>query len=256
MIKEKIWLPLFVVSIFVGDQAYAQTNIAGLDPYFQEILDNANAGNADSQWRAGNMYQYGLGVERNLEVAEIWFISAVNNGYEPPSGWTSPSVNEPQGASSGSSGSIIEAQNRSMPSNASANENIIREAFGFMQFGDSGWNIPQIESGPFVNGCRVRWSQNAVIAPINSVVDFSLAKWNSATSQARLDGSVWFSVSGEGGFYDLSTDDPEMELAFFANGMVLGSKSELSFPLQTTESRFTNALRDLMNECPGISSRY
>jgi len=167
-----------------------------------------------------------------------------------------------------SASNVTETLERSMPpitsangqrlasQNASPNENIIREAFGFMQFGDSGWSDRQIKSGPFINGCRVRWSQNAVLAPISAVVDFGLVKWNSATTQARLDGSVWFSVNGEDGLSVTSTDDSEMELAFFANGIVLGRRSDLAWPLQTTVPRFKNALRDLMNECPGITSRY
>ncbi|CAE7822337.1 wapA [Symbiodinium microadriaticum] len=43
-----------------------------IDPYFAEILQNAEAGDREAQRRAANMYRYGTGVERDLVEAERW----------------------------------------------------------------------------------------------------------------------------------------------------------------------------------------
>lgn len=52
-----------------------------LDPYFKDILDDAERGVAQAQWRAGGLYHYGVGVSVDLLEALRWYEKATSNGY-------------------------------------------------------------------------------------------------------------------------------------------------------------------------------
>jgi len=50
---------------------------------FKEYLPLAEAGNAEAQYRIGDMYRYGDGINQNYDTAMSWFKKAVRNGYRP-----------------------------------------------------------------------------------------------------------------------------------------------------------------------------
>lgn len=39
-------------------------------------------GNAPAQYNLGRMYQWGKGVEKDLQQARFWFQKAIDNGHE------------------------------------------------------------------------------------------------------------------------------------------------------------------------------
>lgn len=49
---------------------------------FNAILENANNGDALSQYKVGRAYESGDGVEKNLSVAREWYQKSADNGYK------------------------------------------------------------------------------------------------------------------------------------------------------------------------------
>ena len=92
-----------------------------------------------------------------------------------------------------------------------------------------------------------------------AVYDFDRAFWNSASSQVGEDGREYFMLDGEIGLqevyaYDEYGDDVTEGLWIW--GINGGKGTLMTFPILVDISRFENAMYDLMDECPGIKSKY
>ena len=47
----------------------------------QEIITLANQGNAQSQYELGLMYELGMGIDKDLDRAFIWYQKSANQAY-------------------------------------------------------------------------------------------------------------------------------------------------------------------------------
>lgn len=267
-----------MILFFFGSEALAQ----GADKILEQ---KAKAGDAQAQYELGNMYLQGrirasptgqsLNFSRMYAFAYVWLKSAADNGNQSaqlllesesslknihPEHIAYAIVSLDYYEFSNVNEQVSERPTQSTPSTPisaynSPNEEVVKAAFGFMQFGDTGWKTSGV-TGPTINGCLVSFRQYLLVDYVDLKVDLNLANWSSARTWARFDGKVEFSVNGQEGFLVMSMSNPTNGLVLLANGIALGSRSFMSFTLQTTEQRFENALRDLINECPGYSSRY
>lgn len=53
------------------------------DDYWSNVISDARAGDIESQWRAGNIYRYGMGVDADIDQAINWYKTAISNGFKP-----------------------------------------------------------------------------------------------------------------------------------------------------------------------------
>ena len=56
---------------------YAQSAL----PSIEELIQKAESGDAESQWRLGSRYETGQGVRRDIGMAEQWYRRAAEGGY-------------------------------------------------------------------------------------------------------------------------------------------------------------------------------
>ena len=138
------------------------------------------------------------------------------------------------------------------------NEEVVHDALGFMLGGDSGWGAVTNEYE--INGCIITYVQ-----PVDfnitgiAIYDFNKALWNSAASQVGEDGREYFILNGEVGvqeIYAYNADGVEVSDGLWIYGLEAGPSTSMIFPILVDISRFENAMYDLMDECPGIKSKY
>ena len=137
------------------------------------------------------------------------------------------------------------------------NDQIIHDALGFMLGGDYGWDSVATEYQ--IEGCLVSYVQDFMGMTLIAIYDFDKAFWNSAASQIGDDGREYFMLDGELGLqevyaYDENGEDITESLFFL--GINGGVGSFMTFPILVDISRFENAMYDLMDECPGVKSKY
>ena len=138
------------------------------------------------------------------------------------------------------------------------NEEVVHDALGFMIGGDSGWGAVTNEYE--IDGCIITYVQ-----PIDfnitgiAIYDFNKALWNSASSQIGDDGREYFILNGEAGVQELyayDADGVDLSDSLWIYGLEAGLSTTMIFPILVDISRFENAMWDLMDECPGIKSKY
>ena len=137
------------------------------------------------------------------------------------------------------------------------NEDIVHDALGFMLGGDSGWGLVTNEYE--IDGCVITYVQPFVDMNLIAIYDFNKALWNSAASQIGEDGREYFILNGEVGVqevYAYDTDGVDVSDGLWVFGLEAGPSTTLFFPILVDISRFENAMYDLMDECPGIKSKY
>ena len=137
------------------------------------------------------------------------------------------------------------------------NEEVVHDALGFMLGGDSGWG--SVTNEYEIDGCIIRYVQPLMDTTLIATYDFNKALWNSAATQIGEDGVEYFILNGEVGVqevyaYDSYGDDITDGLWVF--GIDPGPSTTIIFPISVDISRFENAMYDLMDECPGIKSKY
>ena len=137
------------------------------------------------------------------------------------------------------------------------NEEVVHDALGFMLGGDSGWG--SVTNEYEIDGCIIRYVQPLMDTTLIAFYDFNKALWNSAATQIGEDGVEYFILNGEVGVqevyaYDAYGDDITDGLWVF--GIDPGPSTTIIFPISVDISRFENAMWDLMDECPGIKSKY
>ena len=137
------------------------------------------------------------------------------------------------------------------------NEEVVHDALGFMIGGDSGWGAVTNEYE--IDGCVATYVQALGDLNLIAIYDFNKALWNSASSQIGEDGREYFILNGEIGVqevyaYDANGEDATEGLWIF--GIDPGPSTTMFFPILVDISRFENAMWDLMDECPGIKSKY
>ena len=137
------------------------------------------------------------------------------------------------------------------------NEDVVHDALGFMIGGDSGWGAVTNEYE--IDGCVATYVQALGDLNLIAIYDFNKALWNSAATQIGEDGVEYFILNGEVGVqevyaYDAYGDDITDGLWIF--GIDPGPSTTMFFPILVDISRFENAMYDLMDECPGIKSKY
>ncbi len=137
------------------------------------------------------------------------------------------------------------------------NEDVVHDALGFMIGGDSGWGAVTNEYE--IDGCVTTYVQPFMDMNLVAIYDFNKALWNSAASQVGDDGVEYFILNGEVGVqevyaYDANGVDVSDGLWLF--GLEPGPSTTMFFPILVDISRFENAMYDLMDECPGIKSKY
>ena len=137
------------------------------------------------------------------------------------------------------------------------NENVVHDALGFMIGGDGGWGAVTNEYE--IDGCVATYVQALGDMNLIAIYDFNKALWNSASSQIGEDGREYFILNGEIGVqevyaYDAYGEDATEGLWIF--GIDPGPSTTMFFPILVDISRFENAMWDLMDECPGIKSKY
>ena len=137
------------------------------------------------------------------------------------------------------------------------NEEVVHDALGFMIGGDSGWGAVTNEYE--IDGCVTTYVQALGDMNLIAIYDFNKALWNSASSQIGEDGREYFILNGEIGgqevyAYDAYGEDATEGLWIF--GIEPGPSTTIFFPILVDISRFENAMYDLMDECPGIKSKY
>ena len=92
-----------------------------------------------------------------------------------------------------------------------------------------------------------------------AIYDFNKALWNSAASQIGEDGREYFILNGEVGVQELyayDADGVDVSDGLWIWGLEAGPSTSMIFPILVDISRFENAMWDLMDECPGIKSKY
>lgn len=138
-----------------------------------------------------------------------------------------------------------------------ANDQVIHDALGFMLGGDYGWEGVAIEYQ--IDGCIISYVQNFMGNNLIAIYDFDKALWNSAASQIGEDGREYFILNGNVGLQEVYLYDPngeDISDGLWALGIESGPTSLMTFPILVDISRFENAMYDLMDECPGVKSKY
>ena len=137
------------------------------------------------------------------------------------------------------------------------NEEVVHDALGFMLGGDSGWGAVTNEYE--INGCIITYVQPLMDLTAIAIYDFNKALWNSASSQIGEDGREYFILNGEVGVQELyayDADGVDVSDSLWIWGLEAGPSTSMIFPILVDISRFENAMWDLMDECPGIKSKY
>ena len=137
------------------------------------------------------------------------------------------------------------------------NENVVHDALGFMIGGDGGWGAVTNEYE--INGCIITYVQPLMDLTAIAIYDFNKALWNSASSQIGEDGREYFILNGEVGVQELyayDADGIDVSDSLWIWGLEAGPSTSMIFPILVDISRFENAMWDLMDECPGIKSKY
>ena len=137
------------------------------------------------------------------------------------------------------------------------NENVVHDALGFMIGGDSGWGAVTNEYE--IDGCVSTYVQTLGDLNLIAIYDFNKALWNSASSQIGEDGREYFLLNGEVGVQELyayDADGVDVSDSLWIWGLEAGPSTSMIFPILVDISRFENAMWDLMDECPGIKSKY
>ena len=138
-----------------------------------------------------------------------------------------------------------------------ANEHVIHDALGFMLGGDYGWDGVATEYE--IDGCLITYVQNLMGNNLFAIYDFNKALWNSAASQIGEDGREYFILNGNVGLQEVYLYGPngeDISDGLWAWGIESGPTSLMTFPILVDISRFENAMYDLIDECPGINSKY
>lgn len=82
-VSERIWfigtlnMLLLVVMVF-----FAEVSSIQADGLFDFQMKLATKGNAEAQFKVGEMYETGFGVKTNMKEAEIWINKAAKQGHE------------------------------------------------------------------------------------------------------------------------------------------------------------------------------
>ena len=137
------------------------------------------------------------------------------------------------------------------------NEEVVHDALGFMIGGDSGWGAVTNEYE--IDGCVTTYVQPFGDINLIAIYDFNKALWNSAASQIGEDGREYFILNGEVGvqeIYAYDADGVDATEGLWIFGLEPGPSTTIFFPILVDISRFENAMYDLMDECPGIKSKY
>ena len=137
------------------------------------------------------------------------------------------------------------------------NEEVVHDALGFMIGGDSGWGAVTNEYE--IDGCVATYVQPFGDLNLIAIYDFNKALWNSAASQIGEDGREYFILNGEVGvqeIYAYDADGVDATEGLWIFGLEPGPSTTIFFPILVDISRFENAMYDLMDECPGIKSKY
>ena len=137
------------------------------------------------------------------------------------------------------------------------NEEVVHDALGFMIGGDSGWGAVTNEYE--IDGCVTTYVQPFGDLNLIAIYDFNKALWNSAASQIGEDGREYFILNGEVGVQELyayDADGVDATEGLWIFGLEPGPSTTIFFPILVDISRFENAMYDLMDECPGIKSKY
>ncbi len=137
------------------------------------------------------------------------------------------------------------------------NEEVVHDALGFMIGGDSGWGAVTNEYE--IDGCVTTYVQPFGDLNLIAIYDFNKALWNSAASQIGEDGREYFILNGEAGvqeIYAYDADGVDATEGLWIFGLEPGPSTTIFFPILVDISRFENAMYDLMDECPGIKSKY
>ncbi len=75
----------------------------------------------------------------------------------------------------------------------------------------------------------------------------------------REDGRDYFILNGEVGVQELyayDADSADVSDSLWVWGLEAGPSTTMIFPILVEISRFEKAMWDLMDECPGIKSKY
>ena len=137
------------------------------------------------------------------------------------------------------------------------NQQVVHDALGFMIGGDSGWGAVTNEYE--IDGCVTTYVQPFGDLNLIAIYDFNKALWNSAASQVGDDGREYFILNGDVGVQELyAYDSDEVDVcdSLWIYGLEAGPSTSMIFPILVDISRFENAMWDLMDECPGIKSKY
>ena len=137
------------------------------------------------------------------------------------------------------------------------NEQVVHDALGFMLGGDSGWGAVTNEYE--IDDCVTTYVQPFGDLNLIAIYDFNKALWNSAASQIGEDGREYFILNGEVGVQELyayDADGVDATEGLWIFGLEPGPSTTIIFPILVDISRFENAMYDLMDECPGIKSKY
>ena len=137
------------------------------------------------------------------------------------------------------------------------NYQVIHDALGFMLGGDYGWDNVATEYQ--IEGCMVSYVQDFMDMNLIAIYDFDKALWNSAASQIGDDGREYFILDGKEGLqevYAYSNEGEDLTDGLWVFGIVGGPGTTITFPILVDISRFENAMYDLIDECPGIASKY
>ena len=137
------------------------------------------------------------------------------------------------------------------------NEDVVHDALGFMIGGDSGWGAVTNEYE--IDGCVATYVQPFGDMNLIAIYDFNKALWNSAASQIGEDGREYFILNGEVGVQELYAYDAysaDVSDSLWVWGLEAGLSTTMIFPILVEISRFEKAMWDLMDECPGIKSKY
>ena len=110
-----------------------------------------------------------------------------------------------------------------------------------------------------IDGCVSTYVQPFGDLNLIAIYDFNKALWNSAASQIGEDGREYFILNGEVGvqeIYAYDADGVDATEGLWIFGLEPGPSTTIFFPILVDISRFENAMYDLMDECPGIKSKY
>ena len=137
------------------------------------------------------------------------------------------------------------------------NDQVIHDALGFMLGGDYGWDGVAVDYQ--IDGCLITYVQDLMGNDVIVIYDFEKALWNSASSQIGEDGREYFFLDGKSGLqevYMYGPDGEDLSDGLWIYGIQAGKGTLMTFPIVVDISRFENAMYDLMDECPGVKSKY